>query len=493
MGLRALVACTQKLLLVDLTTHRVEVVEDHRPEYYGISWPESGGPLCLSHSGLDNCTLIGLEDYVNSETGWISCGPRSSAPFLSQPHQILCVAPYILATNTGRNCISLVRPADLFFMHHRLNEITWDRTSLELAPGNHFNSLLQRDGRLYVLAHNHKRNSQVQALAWPDLTVLERIDTDFAGGHNLWFDPKGRLYTCDSLLGRIVDVRSCAAVFKMEGTCPILRGVAQRANQLWVGGSAMTDRQGRKTADAAIYSIDASRWQLLDRIELPCCGAVHEIRLIDEPDDAHHGIPLCQEIAASPEATARYQELVAAVMEERRQRALCIRGWTPQAGNVQRALDDRVELGEGDTSVATNDALCARDVQVQGCLRLPRDVRGRHVGLVARYRGPADQNMVVGLIYRDAGLLRADLWRHAGTDWCMLACTRLPVDAEQFNLTLIAQGDELQLLIDNQVLLRTCDSQTAQEGLTGVRGTAGRVEGWSARAVTSAGPPSPPA
>lgn len=52
--MKALVATVNYLLLVDLQTGAVNIIESNRPEYYGISWFEGSDSLVLSHSGLSN-------------------------------------------------------------------------------------------------------------------------------------------------------------------------------------------------------------------------------------------------------------------------------------------------------------------------------------------------------------------------------------------------------------------------------------------------------
>src|ERR1700733_16142636 len=104
--MRLLVACPSWLFLVDSVTHEIEVVEHLGSEYYGISW-DSAGNLCLSHSGLDNDNMLSVEDYVNSEVGVLTLGQRQRIGCLSTPHQLLCHDRYVIATNTGRNCLTV--------------------------------------------------------------------------------------------------------------------------------------------------------------------------------------------------------------------------------------------------------------------------------------------------------------------------------------------------------------------------------------------------
>ena len=104
----ALVATTSWLLLVDLKSKQVQPVEKERPEYYGISWFPGDKELVLSHSGLDNASLVDIAAYAQSETGWLSKGGLSSRTFLSQPHQILCAPDgKVICANTGRNAVNI--------------------------------------------------------------------------------------------------------------------------------------------------------------------------------------------------------------------------------------------------------------------------------------------------------------------------------------------------------------------------------------------------
>ena len=125
----ALVATPRFLLLVDLESRRVSVIEDGRQEYYGITWRPGGDQLILSHSGLDNESLVDLESYALSEVGWISAGPLHSSRFLSQPHQILCGPDgRVICTNTGRNSVVVIDPARPgHYQETQLHPDRWDR------------------------------------------------------------------------------------------------------------------------------------------------------------------------------------------------------------------------------------------------------------------------------------------------------------------------------------------------------------------------------
>ncbi len=120
----AVVATIQYILLVDLTTKQVVPLVKHRPEYYGISWFRNAASLVLSHSRIDNATLLDLRSYVHSEVGIISLGENESAPFLSAPHQILCAPDgRVICTNTGRNAITVFDPQQpTYFQEFKLSD-----------------------------------------------------------------------------------------------------------------------------------------------------------------------------------------------------------------------------------------------------------------------------------------------------------------------------------------------------------------------------------
>ena len=82
----------------------MEVVENHRPEYYGISWMLGSSELILSHSGVNNADLVDLASYATSEVGWLSRGEWRTEPFLSAALTSFSRAPdgRVLVTNTGR-------------------------------------------------------------------------------------------------------------------------------------------------------------------------------------------------------------------------------------------------------------------------------------------------------------------------------------------------------------------------------------------------------
>lgn len=289
--MKALVATTRYLLLVDLTTKVVTPLEGYRPEYYGISWFPGQSELVLSHSGLDNADLIDIASYAQSELGWISSGQITSPCFLSAPHQILCASDgRIVCTNTGRNCITVIDPVKPgHFQETQISEARWDRLSLENVTGDHINSVYESDGKLYVIAHGHSTGSVLATFTYPNLELISLQPVkNRTGLHNIWITDDGQAISCHSEAGALVDLHSDTILW--EAGSPIYtRGLAAGDDVILVGESQKTGRDLRRSSLSGLWVICRKTWKALDYLSLGPYGAVNEVRLIDVPDYAHHG------------------------------------------------------------------------------------------------------------------------------------------------------------------------------------------------------------
>ena len=92
--MKALVACPNSIILVDLITNTWNIVKEpagqgnYKGEFYGISW-DTKSNLCLTRSNFSHSALNTIQDYVNAERGYVTYGNRKTAPCLSGPHQLL--------------------------------------------------------------------------------------------------------------------------------------------------------------------------------------------------------------------------------------------------------------------------------------------------------------------------------------------------------------------------------------------------------------------
>lgn len=281
------------LLTVDMATHTVAVLEAHRREYYGISWQPDGHDLILSHSGLDNTALNDLTAYAQSEVGWVSVGALDGTGSLSAPHQILVGSDgRIICTNTGRNSLLVLNPdAPGHFQEARLHPHRWDRLAPDQLTGLHINSLFERNGVLHVLAHGFQSGSRLIRLTYPQLTRIDDTPiTGFTGMHNYCLYEGGEAVACASPQAMLIDPHTGRCLWA-SGCCGYLRGLAIGPSHLIVGESPSCTRAERATARSHIWVIDRHTWRAVDAIELGPYGVIHDIRLLDVTDEAHHGHP----------------------------------------------------------------------------------------------------------------------------------------------------------------------------------------------------------
>jgi len=287
----ALVATPRFLLLANLASRQVTVVEESRQEYYGITWRPGGDQLILSHSGLDNESLVDLESYALSEVGWISEGAFRSPRFLSQPHQILCGPDgRVICTNTGRNSVVVIDPSRPgHYQEAQLHPDRWDRLEPSVGSGLHLNSLFLTEDTLSVLAHGFEQGSQLITLAYPSLEQVDATPVPgMTGMHNFCQTMRGERIACGSSRGMLIDPFTLNVHWR-SGSPGYLRGLAVGEERLLVGESPRVGRHLRSSAVSGLWVIDRASWRAIDYLVLGPYGVVNEVRLLDVADEAHHG------------------------------------------------------------------------------------------------------------------------------------------------------------------------------------------------------------
>lgn len=297
--MKLLVSTPHKLILVDSRSGFQTIVESHRTEYYGISWSPDGRTLCLGHSDVENSSLLTTDSYMDSERGWLSYGSMTGPPCLSQAHQILCDGDRVIATNTGRNCITVFRTDDWFYRNYWFDEVLWDRKGKNKC-GQHLNSLFLDKGQLWVVAHNHDRKSDVICCDWPSLALIRRVSTQALMAHNIWITPASQIVICDSMRGSVIDAKTNQILWKSEYPQVITRGLASNGRYAFIGESQIGDRTERTFRDSRISVVDINNWQTLGQIPLRASGNLHDIRILDEPDLCHQANPFRGSLRISP-------------------------------------------------------------------------------------------------------------------------------------------------------------------------------------------------
>lgn len=487
--MKLLVATPSRLLLVDTETRSTAVVESRRPDYYGISWTLDGRHLCLGHSGTDCHAIHSAEDYMESEVGWVSVGSRNGPPVLSAPHQILCAPGSVVAVNTGRNALTVFRDDDLFYRHWWLDGVRWDRKGRGWMCGSHLNSLAMHDGQLFLLTHNWDRGSEVIRLSWPGLEVVGREKTIAYQAHNVWPTADG-VVVCNSMAGAVVNVSTGRTLWTAPTPQSLTRGLASDGQVVFVGQSRYGSRAARRTADGGVWMLDAATWRELDYFPLPGVGAVYDVRIVDRPDVCHHGQPYTGPLTVDPDQTDAYwgwtrrrPEWGPPVWHDHTADPVPVPSerWTEVAGAFFRAGD---RLVTPDFALAVVAAPRPRDVSVTAAFDVGHAGR-QTVGLVARYRGPEDAEMVAGLVAALDGQTRGQIWRSAGGRWEVLA--NGPVDVSHGATEFTAAGQTLTLSVNGQVVATAVDPDP-QPGAVGVRCQGGQV--WNLSFRADAQPPS---
>jgi hypothetical protein len=413
---------------------------------------------------------------MDSERGWLSYGQRQGPPSLSVAHQILCAGDRVIATNTGRNCITVFRTDDWFYRHYWVDQIRWDRMGRENPCGRHLNSVFLRDDRLYVIAHNHDRGSEIVRLTWPEMDVVSIDRTSTLMAHNLWLTDEGQMIVCDSMRGTLVDVLQDEVVWRCEMPKAVTRGLAACGDYVFVGHSAVGAREARVHRDSHIWVVDRRTWKTLDVLNLPGSGNIHEIRLLNQPDLCHHGQVFRGELVMRSAESWQARR----VTEWSGGEAVVPVATTSGPTTID-AWDQHVPFAEFDGSrakaaafsLATVKGFHARDVVVRARVDV-LDADARHAGLVARYQGPADRNMLVALMAKADGGCHVQLWRQTAGKWSCLSSAA--VRQGQGMLELRAAGSDVRVAFDGRTLIRAKIPGPVSGGSVGLRSARGSID-----------------
>jgi hypothetical protein len=272
-ALHLLISTPLHLLLLDPVSEQYSILRSGDGYYFGITFKE--GTVILTHSG-------GYLQYFRPHAK-----PWMTISNLGQPHQVEWVDENILVANTGRNCISVFDSEGLFCKDVYLNSIRWDDKDRN-REGNHFNSIHREGDRIYVVAHNYKRPSEVWTLSWPELKVIEQKVTGAGWAHNVWIGEKG-MVICDSKNGGLHEVLSGKTIWKSEDQPVMTRGLAVSNDHIFVGRSLYNERKDRYWKDGGVWVLNRKTLQVVKTIPLPGVGDVQEIRLVGSPDACHNG------------------------------------------------------------------------------------------------------------------------------------------------------------------------------------------------------------
>ncbi len=272
----------------DLISGELKMLATGKSEYFGIAWNEK--EIFLSHSNINNASLVSEKDYRNSDKGYIktySDREHSIVSYgLSMPHQILIDSKdRLLATNTGLNCITVTDIAKKKQFALKLNEIDCDVINGEKV-GNHFNSLYEHENRLYIGAHNHARKSAVWELDINSLNTIKIYNTEANFMHNIWICEHGMII-CDSRNGSLYEVFSGETIWKADESSVLTRGIAANKKYIFVGRTEFGNRLTRKWSDGGFWVLDRKTLKTIDMVKISKTGCVNDLRLFGTEDHCH--------------------------------------------------------------------------------------------------------------------------------------------------------------------------------------------------------------
>lgn len=419
--MKCLVTTARFLLLVDLETSQVAPLDGSQTDWYGVSWFRGDPALVIGQSDIDNNAVSSFAVMARSEQGYLIHGIRRTSRFLASPHQLTCASDRrVICSNTGRNCVTVVdlnRPGH--FQEARLSKGRWDRWDAEIDSGDHINSVFQSGERLYAIAHRFRKGSLLAEFSYPALELVStRPIGDLSGVHNIWIGEGGEALTCASHEGGLANAHDGSIVWS-SGHSIYTRGLAVADEVIVVGESAYTQRVHRNYSESGLWLVDRQTMRSLDYIYLGPFGGVHEVRLIDVPDHAHHGHVFAG--AGKLMTEARMGSLRAEKLR-RSERAYRLLSFWNGYRNVL-----------GGITVDADGWLAAEDGRV--CLIVPEDGNeaevlefefdmtaepgAAHVAVVLGYAGGhADMEMTALLLQRFDGRVAAlRLWRATGGEW----------------------------------------------------------------------------
>ncbi len=291
--MRLLITTPLHLLLVDADTGTIDEVRSGDGEYFGLSW--SSEAIFVSHSRVSNEELLTHEAFVAAERGEVASYGRDgelkarTPKRMLLPHQIEWVDDRLLVVDTGRERISAYAEDGHLIRDVALGDVGWDRGADD-RMGHHFNGVHRSGERVWVVAHNHDRPSELWELSWPALELVEVHVTGAEWAHNLWEGSAGPV-VCDSRNGKLHDVRSGETIWAAGEPGVISRGLAVSEDHLFVGRSEPSTRHGRLFNDGGLWVVDRETLQTVEELRFAGLGCVNEVRLLDGVDETHNGEP----------------------------------------------------------------------------------------------------------------------------------------------------------------------------------------------------------
>ena len=155
---------------------------------------------------------------------------------------------------------------------------------------HHFNSILIKNNRAYIAAHNYNQPSFILELEYPSFNLIKRHENMGYQIHNIHVE-NDEIFTIDSNgSGCIVSNKgSSIPIFKNENMFG--KGLAVSKDYFITGYFPKETRANRENSDVCIVLINRATKKIDESITMKNIGSLCGIRLLDEYDEGHLNIP----------------------------------------------------------------------------------------------------------------------------------------------------------------------------------------------------------
>lgn len=274
---KLIVASQNELSLVNTETNSVSeflpLPEDSSP--YGITWSSDFLFAAIRGNGGSGQQKILVYDKKLNLLDDLSYGSHIFADL----HQIMWYDNKLWVVSSGLNLVVIIT----FYVKSTSYRI-WEpnpftpqkarKTGHPITDRNHFNSIWFESSRVYLVAHNFEQRSEIWEFSYPSLELTKRrLSGHYA--HN------------------VCRIDGDLMTLSTDPPPPVYnRGLAVSADKIFTGQSVLNeDRKARREEIRGSVLVWNKKWELEKEISIDR-GEVYDVRLIDEPDFAHHGMVL---------------------------------------------------------------------------------------------------------------------------------------------------------------------------------------------------------
>jgi hypothetical protein len=267
--------------------------------YHGITWSPSILYVVARghHPGRVRAFDVNMWPLEDEDPPFEHMGTPG---YYSGPHQAFWWDGALYVANTQHNRIEVWRGDEV-------TQLSWNTADGDI---DHVNSIWRDPGSglFYVVEHRKMlRPKRIRVLS-PELELMRTIEFDLdclversthCGLHNVYIED-GTLFTLGPSQLILIDGRSEPVEVELPGIVRYkhyLRGFARTKSAFFIGVSEASPGEGRPYGESRVLVVD-DRFDPIGEIVLDKrFGQLMEIRVLDEQDFAHNGIPCPLEMA----------------------------------------------------------------------------------------------------------------------------------------------------------------------------------------------------